>query len=76
MHVEDARAAYEQCVANGGRPVLPPTEREDPATSTTQVVSEIELYGDVVLRFVSGTFQVQLLVHLHGVSLQFESSHA
>ena len=40
---------------------------KDEPSSTEQVVAEVELYGDVLLRFVSGSFQVSrspLLYHL------------
>ena len=60
--VDDAAEAYEKSIANGGRGVLPPVrlnaegavasdsaDAEGPAT----VISEVELYGDVVLRYVS-----------------------
>ncbi|KAK9818981.1 hypothetical protein WJX81_007343 [Elliptochloris bilobata] len=55
--VEDARLAYATAVANGARGVLPPRELADGATGTSQAVAEVALYGDVVLRFVSGSFQ-------------------
>ncbi|GLI70471.1 hypothetical protein VaNZ11_015381 [Volvox africanus] len=54
--VEDARVAYEVSVANGGKGVLSPVELTDAATGTTQVIAEVLLYGDVVLRYVSGSF--------------------
>ncbi|EFJ46247.1 4-hydroxyphenylpyruvate dioxygenase [Volvox carteri f. nagariensis] len=54
--VEDARAAYEVSVADGGKGVLAPQELTDEATGTTQTVAEVLLYGDVVLRYVSGSF--------------------
>jgi hypothetical protein len=56
--VEDAKEAYDKSTANGARGVLEPTTRHDAASDTEQVISEIELYGDVVLRFVSGSFKV------------------
>ncbi|KXZ47898.1 hypothetical protein GPECTOR_32g511 [Gonium pectorale] len=54
--VEDARAAYEASVAHGGKGVLPPLELKDTASGATQTVAEVLLYGDVVLRYVSGSF--------------------
>jgi 4-hydroxyphenylpyruvate dioxygenase len=67
--VDDAEVAYEQSVANGARGVLPPYILTDDAAVTTstsaasdggsggegyyQKMSEVELYGDVVLRYVS-----------------------
>ena len=57
--VEDARQAHDVSVAHGARSVLPPRELADAASGTSQVVSEVALYGDVVLRYVSGTFQAR-----------------
>ena len=56
--MEDAAEAHKQATSHGARSALEPTTLKDEATSTEQVVSEVELYGDVVLRFVSGSFQV------------------
>lgn len=56
--VEDAKHAYEHSTANGAVGVTPPTVLKDEATGTEQTVSEILAYGDCVLRFVSGTYQV------------------
>ena len=58
MTVEDAKVAYEAALANGGISVQPPTTLADEVTRTQQVVAEVKLYGDVVMRFVSGDFQV------------------
>ena len=58
MLVEDARAVYDTAVAHGARGVLPPQELADAASASGQTVAEVVLYGDVVLRFVSGSFQV------------------
>ncbi|KAK9817847.1 hypothetical protein WJX72_003032 [[Myrmecia] bisecta] len=55
--VGDAQKAYEAATANGAIGVLPPTTLEDAESGTPQVVAEVQLYGDVVLRFVSGSFQ-------------------
>jgi 4-hydroxyphenylpyruvate dioxygenase len=55
--VGDAAAAFESSVAGGGIPVQPPTVLSaggQGGGSTT--VAEVILYGDVVLRFVSGDF--------------------
>lgn len=60
--VEDAAAAYQASVAAGGVGVLPPTTLQDKASGTTQVIAEVKLYGDVVLRYVSGSFQVREFV--------------
>ncbi|MDA9097678.1 4-hydroxyphenylpyruvate dioxygenase [bacterium] len=48
--VDDATDAYEKSIANGGRGALPPTDLGDGVQ-----IAEVSLYGDVVLRYVSGT---------------------
>lgn len=58
IRVADVRHAFEVSTANGAEGVLPPTELTDEATGTSAVVSEIRAYGDCVLRFISGSFQV------------------
>ncbi|PNW79051.1 hypothetical protein CHLRE_09g399030v5 [Chlamydomonas reinhardtii] len=55
--VDDAKTAYEVSVAHGAKGVLPPVELRDEASGTSQVISEVLLYGEVVLRYVSGSFQ-------------------
>lgn len=61
--VDDAAQAYEQSVANGAKGVRPPvTLKADSAGDAGDagvVVSEVALYGDVVLRYVSGTHEVR-----------------
>lgn len=59
--VEDAADAYEEATANGGVGVLPPTRLEDVegGAGGGAVISEVKLYGDVVLRFVSGDYRVR-----------------
>lgn len=49
--VDDAKVAFEMSVKNGGVPVLEPLELRDTKTATPQVISEVKLYGDVVLRW-------------------------
>mmetsp|Transcript_35799 Transcript_35799/g.45951 ORF Transcript_35799/g.45951 Transcript_35799/m.45951 type:complete len:493 (+) Transcript_35799:72-1550(+) len=53
IEVEDAEAAYEACVANGGRGVLSPVTIQGEQEEGSVTISEVELYGDVVLRFLS-----------------------
>lgn len=52
--VDDAAAAYAQATTHGGVGVLPPSPL---GPGGTVVISEVKLYGDVVLRFVSGAAQ-------------------
>lgn len=49
LQVDDAAVAYEKAVANGAVGVLAPKD-----VGENVVMAEIKLYGDVVLRFVSG----------------------
>jgi 4-hydroxyphenylpyruvate dioxygenase len=51
--VEDAAAAFAAAVAAGARAARPPSTTLD-ASGASQTTAEVELYGDVVLRFVSG----------------------
>jgi 4-hydroxyphenylpyruvate dioxygenase len=67
VEVDDARSAFDASVAGGAVAVLPPTvlqpwvddgddNNKSSALSshTPQTVAEVKLYGDVVLRYVSG----------------------
>lgn len=56
ISVGDAKEAYEVSVANGGVGVLSPKTLTDAASGKSLVVSEVKLYGDVVIRWVSGDF--------------------
>ena len=60
VHVKDAKAAFEASVANGAQAVMEPTlvptcpgQVKKGVVSKGCIMSEVELYGDVVLRFVS-----------------------
>jgi len=76
--VEDARAAYEIAAANGARGALAPQLLHDAASHTSQTVAEVALYGDVVLRFVSGSFQARPGASrvLHGCLLESDACNA
>lgn len=52
--VDDAREAYRLSVQHGAVGVLEPIEL---GKAGEQVVSEVKLYGDVVLRYVSGSYK-------------------
>ena len=56
VEVADARAAFDAAVAGGARPVAPPAELRDAGGAAAATVAEVELYGDVVLRLVSGPY--------------------
>jgi len=55
IRVGDARQAFTTCVKHGGVGVLEPVDMtaEDGSSMT---IAEVQLYGDVVLRYVSGTY--------------------
>uniref|UniRef100_A0A7S0UWB0 4-hydroxyphenylpyruvate dioxygenase n=1 Tax=Polytomella parva TaxID=51329 RepID=A0A7S0UWB0_9CHLO len=70
--VDDANDAFEKAVANGAEPVQSPVtlESSSPIESGYQVVSEVMLYGDVVLRFISGPFRGPFLMgYEHDLSM-------
>eukprot|EP01006_Ploeotia_vitrea_P061141 TRINITY_DN77334_c0_g1_i1.p1 TRINITY_DN77334_c0_g1~~TRINITY_DN77334_c0_g1_i1.p1 ORF type:complete len:444 (+),score=2.56 TRINITY_DN77334_c0_g1_i1:43-1332(+) len=52
----DAKVAYETAVANGAVGVLTPRVLVDDKTKKTLTISEIQLFGSGVLRFVSGDY--------------------
>ncbi|KAF0693366.1 hypothetical protein As57867_000654, partial [Aphanomyces stellatus] len=54
--VDDATEAYNVSVQHGAVGVNAPHTLTDAATGQTQVISEVKLYGDVVLRYVSGNY--------------------
>jgi 4-hydroxyphenylpyruvate dioxygenase len=54
--VSDARIAHDTAVANGAVSVLPPHDLVDKETGKTMTISEIKLFGDGVLRWMSGDF--------------------
>lgn len=57
--VEDAAQAYEVSVAKGAKGVRAPTRISDAEGSA--VVSEVIIYGDVVLRYISGDWKSPFL---------------
>lgn len=64
--VDDATDAYNVSVANGAKGVRPPTRLDDGGGGAA-VVSEVLVYGDVVLRYISGKWQVRrghIVTHL------------
>ena len=54
--VDDAAAAHAAALAGGGTCAGPPVTVTDPATGLAQTTAAIALYGDVLLRLVSGPF--------------------
>ncbi|DAZ96141.1 TPA: hypothetical protein N0F65_008720 [Lagenidium giganteum] len=56
IEVGCAKQAYEVATKNGGVGVLPAKVMTDEASGKTMTISEVKMYGDCVLRFVSGNF--------------------
>ncbi len=57
--VDDAAEAHAVSVQHGAVSVTPPTLLQAPdSPDKSQMVAEVLLYGDVVLRYVSGTYEV------------------
>ena len=56
--VGNTDAAYQMAVQNGAVSAQEPTTLTDPTTGAQQRVAEVQLYGDVVLRLVSGSYEV------------------
>lgn len=56
IHVTDASVAFDESVKHGARTVTSPTTTVDKKSNTSLTFSEVELYGDVVLRFLSGDY--------------------
>ena len=54
--VKDAKEAHDISVANGAISILPPTELHDEKHASSMILSEIKLYGDTVIRWISGDF--------------------
>lgn len=55
LAVGDAATAHQVATANGGVSTLEPQEVSEKVSGYKAVLSEVKAYGDVVLRFVSGT---------------------
>lgn len=68
IKVGDATEAYHISVASGGVGVLPPHVLVDRATGKSSVISEIRMFGDVVIRFISGDFDGPALPNYEPVS--------
>ena len=60
--VKDAKIAHDISVANGAISILPPTELyDDKKSESSMVISEIRLYGDTVIRWISGNSNCSFL---------------
>lgn len=54
--VEDAKQAFEVAVQNGGKPKHTPSVVQG-SDGQQSVIAEVHMYGDVVMRFISGSFE-------------------
>jgi 4-hydroxyphenylpyruvate dioxygenase len=61
LDVKDAKEAHDISVANGAISKLTPKVIVESASRTTQTVAEIQLFGDTVIRFVSGNYVGQVM---------------
>lgn len=61
IRVADAADAYAKSTANGGIGVLPPATLVDKASGKSMVISEIQMFGDTVIRWVSGDYDGPML---------------
>ncbi|KAL4441075.1 hypothetical protein ABPG77_010506 [Micractinium sp. CCAP 211/92] len=66
--VDDAAEAFRISTENGAIPVRPPATLRDDVTGTSLVFAEIKLYGNCVLRFVSGDFEGAYLPGYQAIS--------
>lgn len=67
IRVGSAEEAYRVSTANGAVSVLLPTTLTDDASGKACCIAEVAAYGDVVLRFVSGTFDGPFLPNFAAV---------
>lgn len=75
MRVADARAAYEQSTANGGEGKLAPVDLTDRYTGKTAVMSEVRLFNDTVVRFISGDYDGPVLPNYEAVPITTNNSY-
>lgn len=75
VQVADSAQAFETAVANGARPVLKPVELRGDESDGVAVISEVGMYGDVVMRFVSGDAKSVFLPNYSKVDDPFPLSY-
>mmetsp|Transcript_27648 Transcript_27648/g.38090 ORF Transcript_27648/g.38090 Transcript_27648/m.38090 type:complete len:385 (+) Transcript_27648:221-1375(+) len=56
IKVDDSELAYQTCMKNGAVGVLEPITMIDSKSLKSAVISEIKMFGDVVIRWMSGDF--------------------
>lgn len=64
----DAAKAYESFVSHGGLGKMKPVVLRDEATGTSATVAEVHLYGDVVIRLISGDFKGPFLPNYEAIT--------
>lgn len=69
IRCKDAAVAYERCVASGGTGVFAPQTLVDRDTGKSTTMSEIKLYGDTVIRWISGDFTGRCLPNYDSVAV-------
>lgn len=74
INVEDATKAYDISVKNGATGVLTPTQLVDTETNKNSVISEIKLFGDVVIRFKSGDYDGPVLPNYQTIPITAENN--
>ena len=65
IRVADAEVAYSISTKNGAIGILAPHTLIDLETGKSMVISEIKMFGDVVIRWVSGEFNGPMLPNYH-----------
>ncbi len=66
--VDDATVAYNVSTANGAVGILEPTTIIDKTTNESSIVSETKLFGDTVIRWLSGNFKGPFLPNYENVA--------
>lgn len=61
-------------MANGARGVTSPTETQDELSDTKSCFAEVELYGEVVLRYISGDYTGPMMPQYVPVDVQTSQS--
>lgn len=75
MRCADARVAYETSTANGAEGKLAPVELTDRYSGKTCVMSEIRLYNDTVVRWISGDYDGPALPNYEPVPVTHDNSY-
>jgi 4-hydroxyphenylpyruvate dioxygenase len=74
IKVRDATKAYEISTANGALGVMPPKTMTCRYTNKTSVISEIRLFGDTVIRWMSGDYDGPVLPNYEAIPVKNSNS--